>query len=56
MPVNLPAIRDLLTPGLRAVMGKYDMIPTQYSQVFKKETSDMAVERTVDMRFLGLAP
>lgn len=55
MPVNLTAIRNELVPGLRAVNGRYDMIATQYSQVFKKETSDMGVERTASMRYVGLA-
>lgn len=55
MPVNLSQIRDLLLPGLRGVTGKYDAIPTQWDKVFAKGTSNMALERTASMRFLGLA-
>lgn len=55
MAVNLSAIRDLLLPGLRAVEGQYDMIPSQYDKIYVKLTSQMALERTAEMRFLGLA-
>lgn len=55
MPVALTSIRDLLRPGLYAVEGKYDMIPTQWSQVFTTRKSTLAVERKVQNRFLGLA-
>lgn len=55
MAVNLTAIRDLLLPGLRGVTGKYDQIPARWPNVFAKGKSNMALERTVSMRFLGLA-
>jgi hypothetical protein len=55
MAVNLSAIKDLLLPGLRGVEGKYEMIPSQYDRIFTKHTSKMALERTAEMRFLGLA-
>jgi hypothetical protein len=55
MPVNLSQIRDLLLPGLRGVTGQYDQIPTQWDKVFSKGTSNMALERTASMRYLGLA-
>ncbi len=55
MPVNLAQIRDLLLPGLRGVQGEYRQIPTQWSQVFEKTESKMALERTAQMRFLGFA-
>ncbi|WP_421696928.1 Mu-like prophage major head subunit gpT family protein [Ancylobacter sp.] len=55
MPVNASAIRDLLLPGLRGIEGEYKMIPTQWDKVFERGTSRMAVERTVEARFLGLA-
>lgn len=55
MPVSLSAIKDLLLPGLRKVEGDYKMIPTQWDKVFKKGKSEMAVERTAEMRYLGLA-
>jgi hypothetical protein len=55
MAINLSAIKDLLLPGLRGVEGKYEMIPSQYDRIFTKHTSKMALERTAEMRFLGLA-
>jgi hypothetical protein len=55
MAVNLSAIKDLLLPGLRGIEGKYEMIPSQYDRIFTKHNSNMALERTAEMRFLGLA-
>jgi phage major head subunit gpT-like protein len=55
MAINLSAIKDLLLPGLRGVEGKYDQIPSQYDKVFTKFNSKMALERTAEMRYLGLA-
>ena len=55
MAVNLSAIRDLLLPGLRGVEGQYEQIPSQYDKIFTKHDSKMALERTAEMRFLGLA-
>jgi hypothetical protein len=55
MAVNLSAIRDLLLPGLRGVIGKYDQIPSRYDKLFTKHESKMALERTAEMRYLGLA-
>ena len=55
MAVNLSAIRDLLLPGLRGVEGKYPQIPAQWDKVFEKTKSNMALERTAEMRYLGLA-
>jgi hypothetical protein len=55
MAVNLSAIKDLLLPGLRGVEGKYEMIPSQYDKLFTKHNSKLALERTAEMRYLGLA-
>jgi hypothetical protein len=55
MAVNLSQIKDLLLPGLRGVTGKYEMIPSQYDKIFTKADSKMALERTAEMRYLGLA-
>jgi hypothetical protein len=55
MAVNLSAIRDLLLPGLRGIIGKYEQIPAQADKVFTKFNSKMALERTAEMRYLGLA-
>ena len=55
MAVNLSAIKDLLLPGLRGIEGRYEMIPSQYDKIFTKHESRMALERTAEMRYLGLA-
>jgi hypothetical protein len=55
MAVNLSAIKDLLLPGLRGVEGKYEQIPSRYDKIFTKFDSKMALERTAEMRYLGLA-
>ena len=55
MAVNLSAIKDLLLPGLRGIEGKYEQIPSQYDKIFTKYNSKLALERTAEMRFLGLA-
>lgn len=52
--ISLSAIRDLLLPGVRKLTGDYKVIPTQWSKIYKSENSKMAVERTIEMRFLGL--
>jgi hypothetical protein len=55
MAVNLSAIKDLLLPGLRGISGKYEQIPSQYDKVFTAYNSKLALERTAEMRYLGLA-
>ena len=55
MAVNLSAIKDLLLPGLRGIEGRYEQIPSQYDKIFTKHESRMALERTAEMRYLGLA-
>ena len=55
MAINLSQIKDLLLPGLRGIEGKYEQIPSQYDKIFTKHDSKMALERTAEMRFLGLA-
>ena len=55
MAINLGAIKDLLLPGLRGLTGKYEQIPKQWDKVFTKFDSKMALERTAEMRYLGLA-
>lgn len=55
MAINLSQIKDQLFPGLRGVEGRYQMISPQYVQVFDQGTSKMAIERTLENRYLGLA-
>ena len=55
MAINLAAARDLLVPGLRKVTGEYKDIPRIYDKIFEVGKSNLSVERTASMRFLGLA-
>lgn len=55
MPVNLSSIANLLLPGLREVSGKYPEIPRQFDKIYTYRKSNMALERTVQARFLGYA-
>lgn len=54
MPIALAQIRNELLPGLFDVRGTYEQIPKQWDKVFKVRKSNMAVERSTQMRFLGL--
>ena len=54
MPIALANIRSELLPGLFDVRGSYDMIPRQWDKVFTARNSNMAVERSTQMRFMGL--
>jgi phage major head subunit gpT-like protein len=56
MPISLHSIRDLLTPGLDKVTGKYKEMPSQWAQCgFTKSNSTMAQESRVQVAFLPLA-
>jgi hypothetical protein len=55
MAINVGAIRDLLLPGLRGVVGEYKQWPSIWPKLFDQGKSDMAQERTASMRFLPLA-
>lgn len=55
MAIALSAIRDLLLPGLRGIQGHYEQIQSQYDKLFTKHDSKLAVERTAEMAFVGLA-
>src|SRR5215813_4114655 len=54
MPVALANIRSELLPGLFDVRGSYEMIPRQWDKVFKTHKSNLAVERSTQMAFVGL--
>lgn len=54
MPIALAQIRNELLPGLFDVRGTYEMIPRQWDKVFTTRKSNMAVERSTQMAFLGL--
>lgn len=55
MTVALSSIRDLLLPGIMDLPGQYQMIPAQWKGYYAAGKSQMAVERSVSLRFLGLA-
>ena len=55
MAINRSSIRDLLLPGLADVTGKYPNIPARWKEFLSQHTSKMALERTAQMRYTGLA-
>lgn len=55
MAITRAAERDLLLPGLAAIEGKYPQIARQWSQIFWRGYSKMALERAAEMRYTGLA-
>lgn len=55
MPIALGQIKDLLQPGLMAITGKYEMMPSFYNKLFAKKKSTMALERSAAVAFVGLA-
>ncbi len=52
---TLADVRQELLPGLRGIEGQYEMIPMQWNKYYEQGNSEMAQERTSEMRFLGLA-
>lgn len=54
MAINTAQIKAELEPGLYKVDGKYDMIPKQWSKLFKTQRSKLDVDRMARMRYLGL--
>lgn len=55
MPVALSQIRDLLQPGLYSLTGQYSQLPRVWDKIYKTRKSNMAVERSVAMRYLPTA-
>jgi hypothetical protein len=55
MAINVGAIRDLLVPGLRGVVGEYKQWPAIWPKLFDQGKSELAQERTVSVRLLPLA-
>lgn len=54
MAISVSALYDLTRPGLRGIEGRYSMIPRQWPKVFSRGKSKMGVERTAEVRFMGL--
>lgn len=55
MSINRSQIRDLLLPGLAGLEGMYPALPARYKDFMTQRISRMAVERNVEMAYLGLA-
>ena len=55
MAMNLAQIKDLLLPGLYKVTGEYEQIPRRWDKIFTTKTSTLAIERSVQTRYFGLA-
>lgn len=55
MPISLAQERDLLLPGLWAVTGEYPQLPRVWDKIFQTRKSNMALERSVSMRYLPVA-
>jgi hypothetical protein len=54
MAITTAQIKSLLQPGVNAIFGDYADLPAQWPDVFEKYTSDMAFERDVEYKLLGL--
>ena len=55
MTTSVSQIKDLLLPGLNAVFSDYNQFPAQWSEIFEKNSSNLAYERDVEVKLLGLA-
>lgn len=55
MAITRGSERDLLLPGLASIIMSYPEIPRQWPQVYHRGTSKMSLERSVEMRPVGLA-
>lgn len=53
--INTTSIRDLLRPGLAAIVTAGKSYPDQWSEIFTKHTSDKEREIEVELKSLGLA-
>ena len=55
MTTTSQQIAALLLPGLNAVFGNYNQLPAQWPDIFEKFESELAYERDVEVKTLGLA-
>lgn len=55
MTTTSAQIAQLLLPGLNAVFGNYNSLPSQWPEIFERHESEMAYERDVEVKTLGLA-
>jgi hypothetical protein len=54
MAIALGQIKDLLLPGLMEITGEYKDLPNFYSKIFNKKKSNMQIERSAAVRYVGL--
>ncbi len=54
MAATTGQIAQLLLPGIRKLTGEYREMPVTWNKIFARGESDMAVEKSVAMRFLPL--
>lgn len=54
MAIALGQIKDLLLPGLMSITGEYKDLPNFYAKIFKKHKSNMQIERSAAVRYVGL--
>ncbi len=54
MAITTSQLNAMTQPGLRKINGEYPQIPTQWSAIFASGDSQMASERTLQVRFLPL--
>lgn len=55
MAISLTQIYEMTLPGLRAIEGRYPGMKNEWNPIFKHGTSKMAVERTLENRYLPVA-
>jgi hypothetical protein len=55
MATTTAQIAALLLPGLDAVFGDYEELPAQWPSIFTTHNSELAYERDVEIKTLGLA-
>lgn len=54
MAITVSQIPSLLLPGVRKLKGEYQEIKAQWPRVYSRGKSEMAVERTLAMRYMPL--
>lgn len=53
--ITTSVIKSLLLPGLDAIFGDYDQLPTEWKEIYSVNTSEMYREVDVEVKLLGLA-
>lgn len=53
--ITTAVIKSLLLPGLDAIFGDYDQLPTEWKEIYSVNNSEMYREIDVEVKLLGLA-